>query len=92
MGDHGSIISSFMIFGMPLRLDALRDHGLINSTVEERACLLGHTPASNKVSKRYDHSAKAELITVKLDRCDKERKNFENLKTSLTELTPAALG
>jgi hypothetical protein len=35
----------------------IRDH---YSTVEERACLLGHTPTISKVSKRYDHSAKAE--------------------------------
>jgi hypothetical protein len=74
--------SSFRMFDMSPRLDMLRDH---NSAVEERACLLGHTPAMSKVPKRYDHSAKAEEITAKLDRWDKERNNFEVLKTSPME-------
>jgi hypothetical protein len=57
----------------------------------KRACLLGHTTIG-KVSKRYDHSAKAELIRAKLDRWDKGRRSFEDVKMSLMELTLAALG
>jgi hypothetical protein len=41
--------SSFRMCDMSLRLDMLIDH---NSTVEERACLLGHTPAMSKVPER----------------------------------------
>jgi hypothetical protein len=91
MENRGSAISIVMIFDMPLRLGMVKDHSLINSTVEERACLRGHTPAIGKVSKRYDHFANAEAIRAKLDRGDNERRNFENLKMSLMELTAAAL-
>jgi hypothetical protein len=75
-----------------IRMKMLRDHSLINSTVEERSCLLGHTPTIGKVSKRYDHSAKAELIRAKLDRWDKGRRNFEDMEKSVMALTSAALG